>query len=138
MLKFDSAPMERDKSGDLRRMDSDEFKSAIRLIKKLCANCSNGNCFLLERDEPVSCPQIISQSVCCKYFRYVLLNDPEAKELKARLLKTAEPKHCKLCGMPFTAAARQTKYCEKCKRVAARNRREKYRKKSGSYVDDFP
>ena len=40
-----------------------------RLIKRLCANFDDGNCLLLDDGEPCVCPQTISYSLLCRYFR---------------------------------------------------------------------
>ena len=50
-----------------------------RLIKRLCANYDNGNCLLLDDGEPCVCPQTISYSLLCRYFRNAVL--PADKEL---------------------------------------------------------
>ena len=53
-----------------------------RLIKRLCANYDDGNCLLLDDGEPCVCPQTISYSLLCRYFRNAVL--PADKELYAR------------------------------------------------------
>ena len=44
-----------------------------RLIKRLCANYDDGNCLLLDDGEPCVCPQTISYSLLCRYFRNAVL-----------------------------------------------------------------
>lgn len=56
-----------------------------RLIKKLCANYDDGNCLLLDDGEPCVCPQTISYSLLCRYFRNAVL--PAEKELYADIFK---------------------------------------------------
>ena len=56
-----------------------------RLIKRLCANYDDGNCLLLDDGEPCVCPQTISYSLLCRYFRNAVL--PADKELYADIFK---------------------------------------------------
>ena len=70
-------PIERRPDSSLYRMDAKQRREALRLIKGLCSYYDNGNCLYLDRGEEVTCPQSISYSVCCKFFRHVLLKDKE-------------------------------------------------------------
>ena len=53
----------------LPRMDDSQFRRARKLIRRLCANCEGGNCLLLDDGDPCPCPQMISNTLICKYFR---------------------------------------------------------------------
>ena len=98
------------------RMREQQLKSARALIKDTCCNydSTTGGCLLLDRGEVVPCPQLITQSVVCKYFRDVLLEDKRAKELKAEIYGIAHWKTCAVCGGQFQAISNRAKYCAKC------------------------
>lgn len=100
----------------LRRMSEQQFKSARALIKEVCCNCDSttGGCLLLDRGEVVPCPQLISQSICCRYFRDVLLEDKRGKVLKAEIFGLDHRKVCAACGGHFQAISNRAKYCAKC------------------------
>lgn len=66
-----------------------------RLIKRLCANYDDGNCLLLDDGEPCVCPQTISYSLLCRYFRNAVL--PADKELYAEIFKQRTYR-CAECG----------------------------------------
>lgn len=91
-------PIERRPDSSLYRMDAKQRREALRLIKGLCSYYDNGNCLYLDRGEEVTCPQSISYSVCCKFFRHVLLKDKEEKGLEAEVFQCDALKHCELCG----------------------------------------
>jgi len=76
-------PVERKPDGSLYRMTPAQQRDARKNIRKLCSNCVNGNCIRLDKGEEVPCPQMLSASVCCRFFRNVLLKDPEAGTLEA-------------------------------------------------------
>lgn len=71
-------PMERKPDGSLYRMTPKQHREAVRIINDRCCNCYDGNCLLLDDGEEVVCPQMLSCSVCCTFFRNVLLKEPEA------------------------------------------------------------
>jgi len=45
------------------------IESVNALVKKSCCNYDNGNCLLLDDRETCVCPQLISYSLLCKWFR---------------------------------------------------------------------
>ena len=57
----------------LPRMNIQQRRRANKLLKHLCANYQDGNCLLLDDDEPCVCVQSISYSLCCNYFRVAVL-----------------------------------------------------------------
>ena len=63
----------------LPRMDDSQFRRARKLIRRLCANCEGGNCLLLDDGDPCPCPQMISNTLICKYFRAAVLSAPMIK-----------------------------------------------------------
>ena len=123
-------PIERRPDSSLYRMDAKQRREALRLIKGLCSYYDNGNCLYLDRGEEVTCPQSISYSVCCKFFRHVLLKDKEGKGLEAEVFQCDALKHCGLCGKAFSSPSYRAKYCEGCKaKVQRRQKAEHARKK---------
>ena len=77
------APVERKPDGTLYRMTPAQHREAKKIIRRLCSNYCDGNCIRLDKGEEVPCPQMLSASVCCRFFRNVLLKDPEAGALEA-------------------------------------------------------
>lgn len=117
----------------LPRMSVQQFKQAKALIKEICCNYDSvtGGCLLLDRGEVVQCPQMLSQSLCCKYFRDVLLEDKRARELKAEIMGEGFIRTCESCGKRFRAVGNRAKYCTRCaemvKREQATKRKQKQR-----------
>lgn len=98
-----------------------------RLIKRLCANYDDGNCLLLGDGEPCVCPQTISYSLLCRYFRNAVL--PAEKELYADIFKR-RTYHCAECGAAFVPNSNRQKYCPSCsKKVHRRQKNESARKR---------
>lgn len=60
-------------SGDIRRMDEGQLRRVKKLIRGLCANCDGGDCLLLDDGEAHVCPQLITYSLLCRYFRAAVL-----------------------------------------------------------------
>lgn len=98
-----------------------------RLIKRLCANYDDGNCLLLDDGEPCVCPQTISYSLLCMYFRNAVL--PAEKELYADIFRQ-RTYHCVECGAVFVPNSNRQKYCQSCsKKVHRRQKNESARKR---------
>ena len=55
------------------RYDPADLKRVKALIKKECCNYDSGNCVLLDDGETCVCPQTISYSLLCKWFRNAVL-----------------------------------------------------------------
>ena len=66
-------PIERRQDGSLYRMTPAQRKQANALIRRECCNYEDGNCMLLDDGDTHTCPQTISFSVCCKWFRWAVL-----------------------------------------------------------------
>ena len=66
---------------EILRLTPSQRSRCNRLIKRLCANFDDGNCLLLDDGESCICPQTISYSLLCRYFRNAVL--PAEKELYA-------------------------------------------------------
>ena len=48
-------------------------KQAASLIRQECCCCEDGNCIVLDDGDTCTCPQTVSFSVCCKWFRWAVL-----------------------------------------------------------------
>ena len=103
-------------------MTQEQARRVRRLIRRLCANYDAGNCLPL--DSP--CPQLITSSLLCKYFRAAVL--PADPELSAAILRERITRRCRLCGAPVFSNSNAAKYCPSCA-VAERRRRDVLRKK---------
>ena len=56
-----------------RRMTGAQSRRSRKLICRLCANYDGGNCLLLDDGESCVCPQFITSSLVCRYFKEVVL-----------------------------------------------------------------
>lgn len=111
------------------RMTPGQRRLAVNLIRKLCSYHDNGNCLYLDRGEEVTCPQSVSLSVCCKFFRHVLLEDTEGQVLKAEIFKDNTLKRCAICGKSFASASNNAKYCAMCAKTVLRRQKAEYARK---------
>ena len=94
---------------DPPRMTEAQLRRARRLIRSLCANCNGGNCLLLDDGyEPCPCPQMLTCSVLCRYFRAAVL--PADRELQAEIMADSR-RRCRECRRPFVPKAKNTLYC---------------------------
>ena len=107
-------------------MSGRQKQEAVRLIDKLCSYNDNGYCLYQDKGEKITCPQSISHSVCCKYFRNVILEVNEGKKLKAEIFKDKALKHCSRCGRVFSSNSNRAKYCTDCKAFAHRQQKATY------------
>ena len=123
------APVERKPDGTLYRMTPAQHCEAKKIIRRLCSNYCDGNCIRLDKGEEVPCPQMLSASVCCRFFRNVLLKDPEAGTSEAEIFTSATRKRCAVCGKSFCAKGNRAKYCTACKVVAQRKQQAEYAKR---------
>ncbi len=88
-------PIECKQDGSLYRMTPTQRKQANALIRRKCCNYEDGNCMLLDDGDTHTCPQTISFSVCCKWFRWSVL--PQIGMLEAEIFRDKELKT--LCGL---------------------------------------
>ena len=72
----------------IKRLSSRQSRKVNTLVKKECCNCENGNCILLDDGDTCVCPQLISYSLLCKWFRIAVL--PLDKLLYAELYQTED------------------------------------------------
>ena len=96
---------------------------ANKLIRRLCANCVDGECIVLDCE----CPQIISYTLLCKYFKNSVL--PVDKELEAEILKTSEVSVCKDCGVPIEKSCNKKQFCDACGKRRHRKVKAEYIRK---------
>mgnify|MGYP002235656292 CR=1 FL=1 len=100
-------PVERRADGSLYHMDGKQRRETVRLIKGLCSYYDNGNCLYLDRGEAVTCPQSNSYSVCCKFFRHVLLKESGRERIGSWDFPAEALKRCAVCGKPFSSTIQQ-------------------------------
>ena len=106
---------------EILRLTPSQRSRCNRLIKRLCANFADGSCLLLDDGESWICPQTISYSLLCRWFRAAVL--PLDAALCAEISKSRdEVKRCVECGAVFTPKSNRAKYCPDC---AVRMRRKK-------------
>ena len=82
MHKLD--PIERLPDGTLFRLTPGRLRS-VRGLTKRCCNFSGGDCLLLDG----ACPQYISRSLLCRWFRRAVL--PQQPKLEQAILSPKKP-----------------------------------------------
>lgn len=83
-------------------------------------------CFWYERIS--QCPQLISYSLLCKWFRAAVL--PLDKLLFAELYQSEDKRRCSVCGAAFASTSNNVKYCPDCRKyITRRQAAERMRKK---------
>ena len=118
----DLPPLERRPDGSLYRMTPAQRKQAVSLIRRECCCCEDGNCIVLDDGDTCTCPQTVSFSVCCKWFRWAVL--PLDGTLEAEIFRDKALKRCAVCGGVFVPKSNRAKYCPGC---AARVHRRRNR-----------
>lgn len=88
----DLPPLERRPDGSLYRMTPAQRKQAASLIRRECCCCEDGNCIVLDDGDTCTCPQTVSFSVCCKWFRWAVL--PLDGTLEAEIFRDKDLKCC--------------------------------------------
>jgi len=108
----DLPPLERRPDGSLYRMTPAQRKQAASLIRRECCCCEDGNCIVLDDGDTCTCPQTVSFSVCCKWFRWAVL--PLDGTLEAGIFRDKDLKRCAVCGGVFVPKSNRAKYCPGC------------------------
>ena len=103
----DLPPLERRPDGSLYRMTPAQKKQAASLIRRECCCCEDGNCIVLDDGDACTCPQTVSFSVCCKWFRWAVL--PLDGTLKAEIFRDKDMKRCAVCGGVFVPKIKTTR-----------------------------
>ena len=113
---------------EVKRLTPPQSRKVNALVRRTCCNCDNGHCILLDDGEECVCPQLISYSLLCKWFRIAVL--PGDKLLYAELYQTEDRKKCTECGAFFASKSNNVKYCPDCrKRITNRQAAERMRKR---------
>ena len=129
----DLPPLERRPDGSLYRMTPAQRKQANALIRRECCCYEDGNCMLLDDGDTHTCPQTISFSVCCKWFRWSVL--PQIGTLEAEIFRDKELKRCAVCGRVFVPKSNRAKYCPDCAAGVHRRQKTESERKRRSTVD---
>ena len=111
---------------DPPRFNTVQARRVRQLVRRLCANCDRGNCLLLDDGDPCFCPQLLTSSLICRYFRSAVL--PDDPELSAAINQKRMIRRCRICGSPLCSTSNAAKYCPACA-VKERRRRDVLRKK---------
>ena len=93
---------------------------AVRRLVHSCCNYDRGNCLLLDDGEECICPQAISYSLICRWFRAAVL--PLDGELCAALLPQRDMKICAECRGLFRPGSNRAKYCPDCSKQERRRK----------------
>ena len=103
-----------------------QYRAVQRLVHS-CCNYHDGNCLLLDDGEECVCPQSISYSLICRWFRAAVL--PLDKKLYGALLPALAVGRwrCRECKRIFTPPRHNTLYCPDC--AVKRAKRDWARKK---------
>lgn len=117
-------------ASEIIHMTEEQLARVRKLIRKQCCNYDNGKCLLFDWPECNVCPQWISYSLLCKWFRDAVL--PNDKQLEAELYQTRPAGYCKNCGKPLFQRKKNQKYCDRCavlvrREKEAKRQRERYR-----------
>ena len=115
------------------RMTPAQRKRASSLIRRECCNCGGGNCFALDDGDTCTCPQMITFSVCCKWFRWAVL--PLDRTLEAEIYRDCALKRCSVCGKPYVPKSNRAKYCPDCAARVHRRQKTESERKRRSAVD---
>lgn len=111
----------------IRRLAPPQSRRVNALVRRECCNYDCGNCILLDDGDECVCPQTISFSLLCKWFRIAVL--PTDKELYAELYTPEDRRRCEVCGASFASNSNSVKYCPDCrKRIQRRQAAERKRK----------
>ena len=93
-----------------------------------------GTVSLLDDGDTHTCPQTISFSVCCKWFRWAVL--PLAGTLEAEIFRDKDLKRCAVCGGVFVPKSNRAKYCPDCAARVHRRQKAESERKRRSCVDN--
>ena len=129
----DLPPLERRPDGSLYRMTPAQRKQANALIRRECCCYEDGNCMFLDDGDTCTCPQTVSFSVCCKWFRWAVL--PLDKTLEAEIFRDKDLKRCAVCGGVFVPKSNRAKYCPGCAARVHRRQKTESERKRRSAVD---
>lgn len=116
---------------EIIRMTRAQATCVKQLVRKQCANYDGGNCLLLSSEDYVPCPQFITRSLLCRYFRYAVL--PGDRSLSLAIYGDRVNHICAQCGQPFYSSSNRARYCPRCRRIRELElNRERVRRHRGS------
>ena len=121
-------PIERLPDGTLFRLTPGQARS-VRGLTKCCCNFSQGDCLLLDG----VCPQAVSRSLICRWFRRAVL--PEQPKLERAILSPGQRHRCEGCGRGFLTRSGRAKYCRDCAAKVHRKQKAESARKRRSGVD---
>lgn len=130
----DLPPVERKRDGSLYRMTPAQHKQAKSLLRRECCSYDDGNCLEQDDGDAHTCTQCISNSVCCKWFRYAVL--PMVAALEAEIFKDRDTRRCVVCGQAFVPKSNRAKYCLDCAAKVHRRQKAESERKRRSRVDN--
>lgn len=116
---------------EIIRMTKPQLNKANALIRRHCCNCVDSNCILLDDGEPCLCPQMLTYSLICNWFRSAVL--PDSPALQNEIVLRKGEKLCTVCGRGFVPASNRAKYCPDCAKTV-RRRKEAARVKAKYYA----
>ena len=109
------------------RLTPGQHAKVVRQIRRRCANFDRENGYCLPLDD--LCPQTLTLSLLCRYYRAAVLPDDPA--LEAEIRKTGQ--RCQICGAWYSPKGRNAKYCPACaveqRRIHNRERLRRWRAK---------
>ena len=123
-------PIERLPHGSLFRLTPGQLRS-VRGLTKRCCNFSGGECLLLDG----VCPQCISRSLLCRWFRRAVL--PQQPKRKQSIRSPKKLRRCEVCGAGIPVRSGRTKYCPACAKEVHRRQEAKSARKRRSGVDSL-
>ena len=114
---------------EIPHMTYQQYRTARRLVHS-CCNYDCGNCLLLDNGEECVCPQSITYSLVCKWFRAAVLPLDAGLCLALFPPPSGRQRRCRECGRLFVPPRHNTLYCSICAaNRAKRSKREWARKK---------
>ena len=122
--------IERRKDGTLPHMEPWQRKKTNALIRESCCNFDNRNCILFDD----LCPQMITSSLCCSWFRWAVL--PQDRMLENSMIGKAEVKRCTECGKSFVPNSNRAKYCSGCAPIVHRRQKTESERRRRLRVDN--
>ena len=115
---------------EIIRMDRGTARRVKAMVRRQCANYDGGNCLLLDNGETAPCPQLITSSLICKYFRSAVLPDDAALYIALIPPSVGTVLRCRDCGQLFAAPKHNTLYCPVCAANRARQSKREWAKTS--------
>ena len=121
--------IERLPDGTLFRLTPGQVRSVRKLVKR-CCNYTDGDCLPLDG----ACPQAISRSLICRWFRRAVLT--QQPKLEQSILSPKKLRRCEVCGTGILARSGRAKYCLECAAKVHRQQKAKSARRRRSGVDN--